>query len=219
MQNALAAKGTPTYTFKYAVRDARDEAEGKGAWHVVNLYAFYGVNSTDMNAPPSYVSGSNAAALKVARDYWTSFVRNLDPNTDRAGGSPEWKVWSGPGAGARERLIIETHANATRMEHMTDAQSLRCDAGRNFTLGLLAGWPNDLKDPANAVNLGPGLAKQALEAKDCGFDEGCRAPDCSIIPPTSGNFPEQVPNADFVCPAQSGLAVVKSRLFKRAFVA
>lgn len=184
---------------------------------MVNNYAFYGVNSTDMNAPASYQAGSHTAALQVARDYWTSFVRNQDPNTDRAGGAPEWAAWSGPGADARERLIIATQANATRMEHMTDAQSLRCDAGRNFTLGLGSGWPSDLADPANAVNLDAALAKEALAATDCGFDEGCRAPDCSVIPPTSGVFPEQVANAELVCPATSGLAVARSRLFKRAF--
>lgn len=170
----------------------------------------------DMDAPASYVDGSRNAALKQARDYWTSFVRNLDPNTDRSGGSAEWAAWSGPGAGARERLVINTAANATRMEHMTDAQSLRCDAARNFTLGLGAGWPADVKDPANAVNLDAGLARQALAAADCGFDEGCRAPDCSVIPPTSGPFPEQVANAELVCPAGSGLAPRRSR---RAFVA
>ncbi|KAG8165822.1 hypothetical protein KVR01_004374 [Diaporthe batatas] len=216
IQNALAAKGTPTYNYKYAIRDAEDEAEGLGAWHVVNNYAFYGANSTDMNAPASYKAGAHAAALKVARDYWTSFVRNQDPNTDRAGGSPEWAAWSGPGADARERLIIAT--DTARMEHMTDAQSLRCDAGRAFTIGLGAGWPSDVKDPANAVDLDAGLARRALEAEDCGFDEGCRAPDCSVIPPTSGTFPEQVANAEFVCSAKSGLAVARSRLFKREFM-
>ncbi|KAJ0108569.1 hypothetical protein J7T55_015003 [Diaporthe amygdali] len=219
MQNALAAKGTPTYNYKYAVRDAENEAKGLGAWHVVNNYAFYGVNSTDMSAPTSYVDGSRNAALKQARDYWTSFVRNLDPNTDRSSGAPEWNAWSGPGADARERLVINTQTNATRVEHMTDAQSLRCDAARNFTLGLGAGWPNDLKDPANAINIDAGLAKQALEATDCGFDEGCRAPDCTIIPPTSGHFPEQVANAEFVCPAASSLVASKSRRSRRAFVA
>ncbi|KAI3395149.1 hypothetical protein diail_1701 [Diaporthe ilicicola] len=216
LQNALAARGTPTYHYKYAVRDAEDEAKGLGAWHVVNNYAFYGVNSTDMNAPASYVDGRRNAALKQARDYWTSFVRSLDPNTYRSGGAAEWSAWSGPGAEARERLVINTHANATRMEHMTDAQSLRCDAARNFTLGLGAGGPVDLKDPANAINLDAGLAKEALAAADCGFDEGCRAPDCTVIPPTSGNFPEQVANAPLVCPATSSLV---SRRSRRAFVA
>lgn len=218
LQNALSAKGTPTYHYKYAVRDAEDEAAGLGAWHVVNNYAFYGVNSTDMNAPASYADGSRTAALRVARDYWTSFVRNLDPNTDRAPGSPEWSAWSGPGADQRERLVIATAANATRVEHMTDAQSLRCDAARNFTLGLGAGRPVDLKDPASAVELDAGLAREALDAADCGFDEGCRAPDCSVVPPTSGTFPEQVANAELVCPATL-LAATKSRRSRRAFVA
>lgn len=172
-----------------------------------------------MDAPASYVDGSRSAALAQARAYWTSFVRNLDPSADRAAGSPEWPAWSGPGAAQRERLVVATRANETRVEHMTEAQSLRCDAARSFTLGLGAGWPVDLKDPAAAVELDAGLARRALGAADCGFDEGCRTPDCSVVPPTSGSFPEQVPNAELVCPAAPGLAAARSRRSKRAFVA
>lgn len=223
LQNALVANNdAPTWTYKYAVRDAANEAAGTGAWHVVNNYAFYGVNTTDHNAPASYQAGAQAAVLQQTRAYWTSFVRNLDPNTDRAEGAPEWTNWTGPDGDARHRLIIASPASnvtdatgtSTRMEVMTEAQSLRCDAGRPVTVALGHGWPLNVTDPANVVELDAEAAQLALAATDCGFDEGCRAADCSIVEPSSGHFPEQVANAPFTCAA----AVVASRSHSRAFL-
>ncbi|KAF4540629.1 Carboxylesterase [Lasiodiplodia theobromae] len=167
LQNALVAKGATTYTYKYAARDPEDEAEGYGAWHVVNNYAVWGPNRTDGGPPASYVgaNATNARAIEWTRAYWTSFVKSRDPNSDRARGSVEWQPWSGDEG--RERLLIQT--NGTSMERMTDAQSLRCDAVHEFSEAL--GRP---RSGAEKTELDRVAAAKALAAKDCGFDDGCK---------------------------------------------
>jgi carboxylesterase type B len=131
IQNALARDDVPTYNYKYAVQDPADEAAGYGAWHTVNTYAFWGVNRTDSGEPPSYFT-TNAPIISQVRSYWTSFIRNLDPNTDRAERAVEWKPYTG--AKSRERLFIQT--NNTKMERMSPAQAMRCDVVRPMSDNL-----------------------------------------------------------------------------------
>lgn len=131
IQDYLARDGVPTYTYNYDVLDPSDEEAGYGAWHTVNAYAWWGNNRTDGSAPHSYFT-TNQPIIPLVRSYWNSFVRNLDPNTDRVRGAAEWKPYGG--AAARERLFIQT--NNTKMERMSAAQSLRCDVVRPFSDNL-----------------------------------------------------------------------------------
>lgn len=131
IQNALARDRVPTYNYKYDVQDPSDEAVGYGAWHTVNAYAFWGNNRTDGGAPASYFT-TNQPIIPLVRSYWTSFIRNLDPNTDRIKGAPEWAPYTGPDN--RERLFIQT--NNTHMERMSPRQALRCDVLRPFSNDL-----------------------------------------------------------------------------------
>lgn len=166
LQNALVAAGAPTWTYKYAVRDPEDERDGYGAWHVVNMYAIFGPNNTDGDAPASYLDGGeNVPAIAQTRAYWTSFVKNGNPNTDRAEGAPEWNEWTG--WEGRERLVIET--GKTRMESMSEAQALRCEATYEFSKALGAPRSGDDKTELDQAKAGAALA-----APDCGFDNGCK---------------------------------------------
>lgn len=131
IQNYLARDGVPTYNYEYAVQDPSDEAVGYGAWHTVNAYAFWGINRTDGGEPASYFT-TNKPIIPVVRSYWTSFIRNLDPNTDRVKAATEWSQYAG--AESRERLFIQT--NNTKMERMSPAQSLRCDIVRPMSDNL-----------------------------------------------------------------------------------
>ncbi|PSN73582.1 alpha/beta-hydrolase [Corynespora cassiicola Philippines] len=131
IQNYLARDNVPTYNYKYAVQDPSDEAVGYGAWHTVNAYAFWGLNRTDGGEPASYFT-TNKPIISVVRSYWTSFIRNLDPNTDRVKAATEWKPYTGPDS--RERLFIQT--NNTKMERMSPAQALRCDVVRPMSDNL-----------------------------------------------------------------------------------
>ncbi|EOA89720.1 uncharacterized protein SETTUDRAFT_159305 [Exserohilum turcica Et28A] len=156
IQNAIAAKKVPTYSYNYDVLDPTDEANGLGAWHTVNAYSFWGVKRTDGQDPPSYFN-TNAPIIPQVRSYWTSFIRNLDPNTDRVKGAAEWKPYTG--LDARERLLIQT--NNTKMERMSPAQSLRCDVVRPMS--------NDLGKPVGKgviTKFDSALAKKASEASD-----------------------------------------------------
>ncbi|EFQ27320.1 carboxylesterase [Colletotrichum graminicola] len=131
IQNYLARDKVPTYNYKYDVLDPKSEAEGFGAYHTVNTYAFWGPNRTDGQPPASYFT-SNKPIISQVRKYWISFVRNLDPNTDREEGAAEWNIFTGPDG--RERLFVQT--NNTHMERMSTAQALRCDVVRPFSDNL-----------------------------------------------------------------------------------
>ncbi|KAF9877480.1 carboxylesterase [Colletotrichum karsti] len=131
IQNYLARDEVTTYNYRYGVLDPKDEADGFGAYHTVNTYAFWGPNRTDGSAPSSYFN-TNAPVVSQFRKYWVSFIRNLDPNTDREKGAAEWRAFTGPEG--RERLFVQT--NNTRMEKMSSAQALRCDVVRPMSNNL-----------------------------------------------------------------------------------
>ncbi|KAF4774939.1 carboxylesterase [Colletotrichum scovillei] len=131
IQNYLARDEAITYNYKFAVQDPKNEAEGFGAYHTVNTYAFWGNNRTDGQAPESYFT-INKPIISQFRKYWVSFIRNLDPNTDREKGAAEWRPFTGPEG--RERLFVQT--NNTHMERMSTAQALRCDVIRPMSENL-----------------------------------------------------------------------------------
>lgn len=131
IQNSLARDGVPTYNYNYDVLDPSDEEVGYGAWHTVNVYAWWGNNRTDGGAPQSYFT-TNKPVIPLVRSYWNSFIRNLDPNTDRIKGAQEWAPYGG--SESRERLFIQT--NNTKLERMSAAQALRCDVMRPFSDNL-----------------------------------------------------------------------------------
>ena len=89
IQNYLVRDGVPTYNYKYDVLDPSEEEAEYGAWHTVNVYAWWGSNRTDGAAPTSYFT-TNEPIIPLVRSYWNSFIPNLDPNTDRIKGSTEW---------------------------------------------------------------------------------------------------------------------------------
>ncbi|KAF1951006.1 alpha/beta-hydrolase [Byssothecium circinans] len=164
IQNALARDGVPTYNYKYAVQDPADEAAGYGAWHTVNAYAFWGTNRTDGDEPKSYFT-TNKPIISIVRSYWTSFIRNLNPNTDRVEAAVEWVPYGG--ADSHERLFIQT--NNTKMERMSPAQALRCDDVRPMS--------ENLGKPANkgeVTELDAGLAARLNGTSESTALEGKR---------------------------------------------
>lgn len=98
--------------------DPTQVAEGEGVPHTVELSAIWGLNSTTGTPPASYFT-TNANIIPVMQGYWTSFIRNLDPNPTRADGTVEWVQFDGV-----QRILFET--NNTRMESIPDDQAQRC---------------------------------------------------------------------------------------------
>ncbi|KAH7128534.1 carboxylesterase [Dendryphion nanum] len=120
-QDVLVRDGVPTWTYRYGVRDPTHEAQGFGAYHVVNLYAVWGPNNTDGNPPRSYVAGgANAGVVDVVRGYWGRFVRGLEPNGEKGEGSPVWGRRGEKG----ERLYFV--GNGTRMEELGREERWKC---------------------------------------------------------------------------------------------
>ncbi|KAI4619374.1 uncharacterized protein J4E87_007624 [Alternaria ethzedia] len=173
IQNAIAADDVPTWNYKYAVQDPADEAAGYGAWHTVNAYAFWGVNRTDNSEPASYFT-TNAPIIHQVRSYWTSFIRNLDPNTDRAERAVEWKPYTGPKS--RERLFIQT--NNTKMERMSPAQALRCDVvmpmsdnlGKPVAKGVVTNFDAKLAKKVKGVSESTAWKKGRKDAREFAQD-------------------------------------------------
>ncbi|ORY18223.1 carboxylesterase [Clohesyomyces aquaticus] len=160
LQDGLAAAGTTTYNYRYAVLDEQQEALGFGAYHTVELNGVFGAANTDGAPPASYRSnGTNAAIVPITMAYWASFVKTLDPNADRAPGTPEWKPWTVAG---QERLRFQT--GNIGMEKMNDTQNARCTmlnpmlaavevpTSKPGTLEL-----NSASGVGNASSTGPGI--------------------------------------------------------------
>lgn len=177
IQNAIARDSVRTYNYKYDVLDPKDEASGLGAWHTVNVYAFWGLNRTDGQEPLSYFT-MNKPIISQVRSYWTSFIRSLDPNTGRVDGTVEWKPYQG--ADSRERLLIQT--NNTKMERMDPAQSLRCDATRPMSdnlgkpVGKGAITQFDMELVQKATNASESIELQGSKRLSCGSNissDGC----------------------------------------------
>lgn len=121
-QDALAAHGATTYAYNYGPRDPEQEALGFGAYHTVELNGVFGPTNTDGDPPASYLTAENAPIVDITMAYWTSFVRELDPNAHRLEGTPEWKPYTG--REGRERLLFRT--GEMQMERMPEWQRRNC---------------------------------------------------------------------------------------------
>ncbi|MCJ1437244.1 hypothetical protein MMC27_006630 [Xylographa pallens] len=105
----------PTWNYRYDVLDPVAVAAGLNVQHGAEMPALWW---PAWPAPASY-STTNRNIVPVMQGYWTSFIRNFDPNTNRAEGTPEWKPWGG---GQRMRLV----ANGSAMEGVEERQGERC---------------------------------------------------------------------------------------------
>ncbi|KAL4969240.1 putative triacylglycerol lipase [Aspergillus stella-maris] len=132
MSSALANAGVPSWNYHYSVQDPADEASGKGVWHVVELNAIWGPEnmwwSDDIgNPPPDSYYTSNAAIIPVMQGYWTSFIKNFDPNTSRYPRSPKWETWGSGRRGGEQNQRLFIRTGETRMENVPWDQKERCD--------------------------------------------------------------------------------------------
>lgn len=120
--NLASSRGnnTSNWNYHYAVIDANANSTGYGTEHTIEVNAIWGPEYVSGSAPESYTTSVNDEIIPVMQGYWTSFIRSYNPNTYRAGGTPEWLPWSGE----QQRLFIRT--NDTYMETATSDQLERC---------------------------------------------------------------------------------------------
>ncbi|OHF04240.1 carboxylesterase [Colletotrichum orchidophilum] len=91
----------------------------------VNNYAILGINRTDDSAPESFFTIDKPIVPQFRNDC-LSFIRSVDPITDRERGAAEWKPSIGPNG--PELLFVQM--NNTHIERMGTAHHLRCDVAR-----------------------------------------------------------------------------------------
>ncbi|EEA22238.1 triacylglycerol lipase, putative [Talaromyces marneffei ATCC 18224] len=117
------------WNYHYAVLDSTANSTGYGTRHTIEVNAIWGPDYVGSSSAPKSYSTTNENIVPLMQGYWTSFIRSYNPNTYRAAGAPEWKVWGDGG----ERLFIRT--NDTHMESVPSEQLSRCR-----TLAGLAVW-------------------------------------------------------------------------------
>lgn len=107
------------WNYHYAVIDPPANQSGMGTIHTIEINAIWGPGYLSTTSPASY-STVNAPIVPLMQGYWTSFIRDFNPNTYRAPGSPQWDPWGSN----YSRLFIRT--NDTHMETVPEDQSERC---------------------------------------------------------------------------------------------
>ncbi|KAK3396478.1 alpha/beta-hydrolase [Sordaria brevicollis] len=140
------------FSYRFNLHSHTLSSLGLGVPHLFDAAAIFGPDSIDPltfggagGADSSYKT-YNKPIVSMFMAYWISFVRGLDPNVFREGGSPVWEEWgewvqeedregkgdgnwsiNGKGKGRkhiRNRLLVEL--NKTRMEQVAEEESGRC---------------------------------------------------------------------------------------------
>ena len=108
---------TAIWNYRYNVLDPVANEQLKGVTHGSEGPAVWGPKYT--GAPKSYYH-ENAPIVPIVQAYWTSFMKNFDPNKDRAVGSKEWSKWDG-----KSQLLFET--GDTRMAPLLEEHKRECE--------------------------------------------------------------------------------------------
>ena len=129
MSNLTAQHGVATtWNYHWNVIDPQAQAAGLGVVHTAEQCAIWGPES--VSCPDSY-STINANEVPIIQDYWMSFIKTLNPNTNRAPGAPVWEEFN---PSAMNRLLFET--NNTRMETVPGDQQDRCNYLYSITVDI-----------------------------------------------------------------------------------
>lgn len=164
------------YAYRYNILDeTAGGSADKGLFspHVSELYSVWGNNNTDGGDPGCIKLNATdplscSTGAEIAQAYWISFVRDLNPNTFRLAGTPEWAAWT---VAEPNRIVLDNAAAS--MEKMGAAagevpigeppmnQRQRClslttNLAKRINLGL--GEGQTMPDFANGTRTDPTLA-------------------------------------------------------------
>lgn len=121
--------GSPdTWQYKYAVEDPEQMESGLGVPHVIEKHAIWGPDYSGGGPPDSYY-GENEGIIPVMQGYWTSFIRDYNPNTYKDPSSPVWGEW-----GQEGRLFIKT--GETEMQDLDELQTEKCSYLSSIAIDL-----------------------------------------------------------------------------------
>jgi acetylcholinesterase len=115
------------WNYRYNVNDSVFTSQGLGAWHTSEAPAIFG---GDVGSVDNTYDTVNANIVPVVMNYWTSFVRSLDPNPYKYASAPEWDSYGTQ----KNRLLFQT--NDSYVEQVPAAQSARCAAWRNLAVKM-----------------------------------------------------------------------------------
>lgn len=127
ISDSLAASSSSVWNYRYNVTSAANAAAGLGTTHTFELPAILGPGNAGDSPTDSYAT-ENAEIVPVVMSYWTSFIRDLNPNTFKAPGTPEWESFGREG----RRLRLQT--NATAMEVVPRDQNERCSFWKSLAV-------------------------------------------------------------------------------------
>ncbi|KAL8806816.1 MAG: hypothetical protein Q9182_001076 [Xanthomendoza sp. 2 TL-2023] len=134
--NRYAVKGN--WNYRYEVLDPENEKNGYGSPHVAEVNAIWGAPA---GSPPSYKT-TNKNMIPMLQGYWTSFIRDLDPNTYRLPGTPTWEQWgtadfNDRASLGRRRIVFQNQAGKkTEMEEVSGKQWERCQKWSEWGISL-----------------------------------------------------------------------------------
>lgn len=120
--NAFNSSNT-TWSYRYNVQQTGSVERGLGVPHVAEIPAVMGPDMLSYSPDPSYTT-YNADAVPLLMNYWLSFARTLNPNTERLDLSPEWDPWGRN----QSRIVLQSQGSA--MENVTDGERERCEFWR-----------------------------------------------------------------------------------------
>ena len=104
------------WNYRYDVLDPTEAEKQNMVGHGSEQPAVWGPKYT--GAPKSYYH-ENADIVPVVQGYWTSFMRDFDPNSKKAEGAPTWETWTGD-----NQLIFQT--GKTRMIPIINEHKDQC---------------------------------------------------------------------------------------------
>lgn len=127
--SAHYASKNPTagnWNYHYNVSDQNQINQGIGVPHVAEQSAIWGASS-----PASYKT-TNAPIIPMMQQYWISFIRSFDPNTEKLDGAPNWDDWGKPDSTGGKRLLVQNPGpnaalSTTTMELIDDDYRHKCD--------------------------------------------------------------------------------------------
>ncbi|KAK1726210.1 Alpha/Beta hydrolase protein [Colletotrichum acutatum] len=126
IMNAYAAanRSGTSWSYRFNVQDNDNTASGLGVPHVFEAPAIFGI---DACPTPDSFRTYNKPIVSLMMKYVISFVRDLNPNTYKLAGAPDWGDWGRN----QSRFVFELNKN--RMENVDDGQRDRC----NFWKGIV----------------------------------------------------------------------------------
>ncbi|KAK1636801.1 Alpha/Beta hydrolase protein [Colletotrichum phormii] len=126
IMNAYAAanRSGTSWSYRFNVQDNDNTASGLGVPHVFEAPAVFGI---DACPTPDSFRTYNRPIVSLMMKYVISFVRDLNPNTFKLAGAPDWGDWGRN----QSRYVFELNNN--RMENVDDGQRDRC----NFWEGIV----------------------------------------------------------------------------------